>query len=159
MPGVGKTTIGKKIAKLLNYRFFDLDMEIEKIEQKTVKEIFESKGENYFREKESEVLKKDTGEKVVVATGGGTPCYFNNMEFIKKKGLSIYLKASGKFIFNRILQSPANRPLFKNIESGEKLSVIKKMLAEREPWYLQADMVFEMPGVSAETIIESMVSV
>jgi len=155
MMGAGKTTMGKKIARLLGYAFIDLDNEIEKVEGERVADLFGSKGEDYFRKRESEVLRQITGDRLVIATGGGTPCFNNNMEYMLQDGISVYLKADIKFIFQRVARFPAKRPLLlgKN-ESQMKAFLVQKM-AEREPYYLQASHVFSIPACSAETIVKS----
>ena len=92
MPSSGKSTLGRQLAKELNYDFIDLDKRIEVIEGKRIPEIFSIEGEEYFRKVESEQLRKiPSDNKLVIATGGGTPCFNDNMAFIKSSGISIFL--------------------------------------------------------------------
>lgn len=155
MMGVGKTTKGKKIAQLLGYLFIDLDREIEKHLNKNITQIFEEDGEEFFRKTESEVLQSIKNNRVVIATGGGTPCYFNNMQFIKNNGISIYLKAKPGLIFQRIYQKPDKRPLLKGMNESEIKAFIDKKIAERESYYLKSDHIFEIPATSVESIVNS----
>lgn len=155
MMGVGKTAIGKKIASILNYNFIDLDKEIEISEKKSIPEIFEKCGEKYFRKIEAEVLRTFRIEPFVVATGGGTPCFFDTMQFINKNGTSIYIKASEGLIFQRISKHPDKRPLLKGKNETEIKSFIKQTLAKREHFYLQSKFVFDIPFYTPERIIES----
>ncbi|MEI6594684.1 MAG: shikimate kinase [Bacteroidota bacterium] len=155
MMGVGKTTKGKKIAQLLGYLFIDLDREIEKHLNKNITQIFEEDGEEFFRKTESEVLQSIKNNHVVIATGGGAPCYFNNMQYIKNNGISIYLKAKPGLIFQRISQKPDKRPLLKGMNESEIKAFIDKKIAERESYYLQSDHIFEIPAISVESIVNS----
>lgn len=155
MMGVGKSTIGKKMASILGYQFIDLDKLIENKEGKTIAQIFELLGEDYFRQIESEILKTINDAKTIIATGGGTPCFYNNIHYIKESGISIYLKANSKLIFQRIIRYPNKRPLLKGKSEDEISSYILQKMVEREPFYLQSDYVFEIPSSSAESIVKS----
>ena len=118
--GAGKSTIGKKLAEKLNYDFLDSDLAIENQQGMTVNSIFSGKGESFFRELESlfiEGLKEK--KNMIIATGGGLPCFNNNMDKMKEIGLVIYLKASPQIIFNRILNNES-RPLLKNLSFEPK---------------------------------------
>lgn len=158
MMGVGKTTIGKKMASLLHYEFIDLDKEIEAKEGKPVGKIFEEKGEAYFRKFETEMLDSVNGEKLIVATGGGTPCYNNNMELINSKGISVYLEANSGLIFQRISRFTDKRPLLKGMNEEQIKSFISQKLAEREPFYRLANRVFPVPLNTAYSIVKSILS-
>ncbi|MCF0210347.1 MAG: shikimate kinase [Bacteroidales bacterium] len=137
----GKSTIGKKLARMLNYEFLDTDNLVEDLVGKTVEEIFKDKGETFFREKESEVLealkKKDN---IVVATGGGLPCKNNNISTIKQLGKSIYLILTPSQILSRAIKSKRVRPLLADKNDEEKLNYISDTLKERESFYKQADI-------------------
>jgi shikimate kinase len=158
MMGVGKTTTGKKIAHLLGYRFVDLDREIEKHLDKPISKIFEDEGEEHFRKIESEILRSIKFEKVVIATGGGTPCYFNNMQYIKEHGICIYLKAKAGLILQRIARYPDKRPLLKGLNNDEIKLFIEEKITARAPIYMLSDYVFEIPTTSVETIVKSILS-
>ena len=127
--GSGKTTFGKQLARKLSYHFFDLDAEIEKNEGLSISEIFSEKGEAYFRETESKILTNLLRNKndVVLSLGGGTPCFFNNLDLIKKQSLSVYIKLPVKTLAQRLQQSNKNkRPLISGLNSKELNDLIKK---------------------------------
>lgn len=141
--GSGKSSIGKKIAKKLNYKLIDLDDFIEEKENATVKEIFETKGEIYFRKKEEEYLLDllKLEEDVILSLGGGTPCFGNNMQHIinATNSKSVYLKASITKLADKLIEKKAKRPLIAHIETKEDLAeFIGKHLFERSHYYSQA---------------------
>ncbi|WP_431165388.1 shikimate kinase [Tenacibaculum halocynthiae] len=138
----GKSTIGKIVAKKYNLPFIDLDDYIEKKEKKTVSEIFQSKGEIYFRKKENEYLKElvEAEDNFVLSLGGGTPCYGNNMDLIKesKNTISFYLRASISTIINRLKSEKEQRPLVANLKNDDLNEFVAKHLFERSYFYNQA---------------------
>jgi shikimate kinase len=144
MPSSGKSTLGKQIAKSLEYDFIDLDTRITAAEGKSVLEIFKMNGEEYFRKLETEQLKKiPAHSKVVIATGGGTPCYNNNIEYIKENGVSIFLDVPPDKIFERMQNSKKNdRPMF-DLENSDLLSGIEEVYNHRGQFYRQADLLIE----------------
>lgn len=120
LPGSGKTTLGKQLAKALNLNFLDLDEEIEKVENRTIPTIFETEGEDYFRKVEQQELHKTTTIKnTVISTGGGAPCFFDNADFINSNGTSIFIDVSPKEIAKRVSKGPNNRPLLNGVNSLE----------------------------------------
>ena len=151
--GCGKTTLGKKLAKHLNYNFIDLDSYIEKKTNKTITEIFENKGEKKFRivEKESlmEVCKKDN---FVIATGGGTPCFFNNMQKILDSGKVIYLKKKIEDLLGRLETEKRQRPLIKNKSAKELESFIRNKLSERECFYKKSNYILQGKNICEKEI-------
>jgi len=141
LPGSGKTTIGKELAKSINIPFVDLDVIIEMKEKRTIPEIFKTQGENYFRKIESTVLKDccENTEEFVMATGGGTPCFFDNMEQINKSGKSIFLDVHTKEIAYRIKRTNLNkRPLFTNLHDEELKDKIEFLRSQRIHYYQKA---------------------
>lgn len=122
MPSSGKSTLGKKLARALNYRFVDLDKMIIKAEKKSINQIFGENGEDYFREVESRLLQEiKPNQWFVVATGGGAPCFFDNMDFIKANGLSVFLNIPAAELAHRILRhGKDDRPLLSGIEALEQ---------------------------------------
>jgi shikimate kinase len=145
----GKSTLGSILANVLGWNFYDLDREIEFDEGKKVTEIFESKGEPYFRKIESEKLKFLSKENnVVISLGGGTIVNDENVKFITKSGKLIYLRVEPEIIYTRI-KKKTDRPLFKEFVLAENskenfLQKINSMLTEREPYYYKADLVFDV---------------
>ena len=151
--GCGKTTLGKKLAKHLNYNFIDLDSYIEKTTNKTITEIFENKGEKKFRivEKESlmEVCKKDN---LVIATGGGTPCFFDNMQKILDSGKAIYLKMEIEDLLERLETEKSQRPLIENNSAKELENFIRNKLSEREYFYKKSNYILQGKSICEKEI-------
>ncbi len=144
--GAGKSTIGPILANTLGWNFYDLDREIEKIERKKVREIFETMGEDYFRKVEREILLKVSAEqKVIISLGGGTMASEENLDFLKKTGRTFYLKASRESIYRR-LKYKRDRPAL-HMNGGfpetreELMELINKLLNEREKFYLLSDHI------------------
>lgn len=137
--GSGKSTLGKELAALTNRRFIDLDQKVEEFSGKAISRIFSDEGEDYFRKTEADILKSlNQEENVIIATGGGTPCYKNNMSKMLKAGLTIYLRLTPELLFERLSVSSEIRPLLVNLTHDQLLTFIKEKLAFREKWYNQA---------------------
>lgn len=156
----GKSTIGKILAKKLNYQFMDLDAYIEQKEQNSVKDIFRNKGEIYFRKKESLYLNEliNCKENLVLSLGGGTPCYGSNMEDIlnTKTVTSIYLKASIPTLINRLQNEKDSRPLVSHLKSKESLEeYVGKHIFERSPFYSRSHLTISTDEKPENEIIEA----
>lgn len=156
--GSGKTTLGKKLANMLSYNFIDLDQFIEIKQNKTVEKIFSESGETVFRKYENEALKEIAGseENIVVATGGGAPCYNKNMEIMNQTGVTVYLKYKAGFLLSRIQQSKKPRPLLLYVKDEEKLDFITNLLEKRENIYQKSRIIVENDRVSLEYIHEKL---
>lgn len=142
--GAGKTTLGRSLAEEMGVEFIDLDNFIEARHHKTVKEIFAEIGEDGFRKIErAALLEVAEFENVVVSLGGGTPCFFDNMEIVNRSGVSVYLKPSEDVLLMRLIKGKHKRPLLADKSDDEILQVIREQLAWREPYYLKASIVFE----------------
>jgi shikimate kinase len=140
--GSGKSTVGRNLARALNWTFIDLDTYIQDKQGCSIPEIFERDGETAFRLLEKESLEEvELLDKVVVATGGGAPCYHNNMITMNNAGLTIYLKIIPKELQIRLLPARKTRPLIANKSDDELLEFIEEKLKEREPFYAQASVV------------------
>ncbi len=160
--GSGKSSVGKSLALKLNFPFKDLDSEIERAEGKAIAEIFSQKGEIYFRKKENSILKNLLSEKrnLVLATGGGTPCYGDAMDVMvgNEDVITIYLKNSIATLADRLGSETEKRPLISHLTSKEALSeFIGKHLFERAYYYNQASMVLETDGLSIEEVVQKIV--
>ncbi|HOG57784.1 MAG TPA: shikimate kinase [Bacteroidales bacterium] len=139
--GSGKTTTGKKLASRLSWKFIDLDEFIEEDKGMPVAEIFETQGEDWFRTVEAEALRTVAkADNTVISTGGGTPCFYENMEFMLQNGLTVYLRMTPESLARRLARSSAGRPLLKDIDKEELETYIRTKLAEREPWYSMAEI-------------------
>lgn len=139
--GSGKTTVGMTLAKVMKLKFIDLDTFIESSEEATIPEIFDAKGEVYFRKKEYEYLKQLLHERddFILSTGGGTPCYGENMKTILESTENVfYLKTSIKELINRLSKEKEHRPLIKNIADDNLPEFIGKHLFERSFFYQRA---------------------
>jgi shikimate kinase len=159
LPGSGKSTIGKELSRKLNYQLIDTDDVICKKEGCSIEEIFANKGEDYFRKVEAAALKEVIKtDKAIISTGGGTPCFFNNMEMINKNGVSIFLNIPLSDIKKRLLDiSQMNRPLIKGKNPDQVQNFLEDKLRERLPFYRQATIEFTNASVTADMIIEEVV--
>lgn len=152
--GSGKTTLGKALSEKLNYSFIDSDDWIEQKKNLSVMEIFEKYGEECFRELELDFVEFSKSlKKVVIATGGGLPCYNDLISELAEIGTVIYLKASENTLFNR-LKDDKSRPLLVNSNSEEKSIFISKKLSEREIIYKKADFTIDAAKSKQEQIKE-----
>ncbi|MTE27803.1 shikimate kinase [Winogradskyella ouciana] len=158
--GSGKSTIGKELATLLKYNFLDLDDYISEKENATISDIFKDKGEIYFRKKETEYLKEiiDSYNDIVLALGGGTPCYGNNLKILNddKKVVTIYLKLSIPLLATRLYAERDNRPLISHLSSEEELlEFIGKHIFERTQYYNQAQHIITTDHQTKKDILEA----
>lgn len=142
--GSGKTFAGKQLASLLHYSFIDMDSHIEATCGTTISNIFSEKGEQYFRNLEKETLQELLPlENVVISTGGGVPCFFDNMEIMNAHGITLYLKTPLILLFDRLKKEKANRPILANSSDEDLKLLILKKLAEREIFYNQAMVIYD----------------
>ena len=145
LTGAGKSTVGKLLANKLSYPFIDLDEVIRFETRRTVEEIFEKDGEEYFRQLEKKFLQKVASvDRRVIATGGGTPCYADNMDFIKNNGLSIFLYTPLYLVIDRLHESDASqRPMIKGKSKEELQEFLSSKFSERLPYYSRADFAID----------------
>lgn len=155
--GSGKTVTGRLLASRLGYDFLDLDDWIEKKEGRTISRIFASEGESGFRELEQKALyEMGSRERIVIACGGGTPCYSDNMEWMNKRGVTVFLNPSMRVLAERLLAGQDHRPLIRGLDREGLFSFIESRLKERMPYYTQARL--QLVGVhDQETVISSIV--
>ncbi len=152
--GSGKSIIGKLLAKKLNYTFIDTDDLIESNEDISINEIFNKKGESYFRKLENNICKELSSKKnLVIATGGGIVLNPENIKYLRKNGIIVNLKSSVDTLWNRIKNS-SNRPLLKVENPFEKL---KKIVEEREEFYNNADIFIFTDDLTVEEIIDNLI--
>jgi len=158
--GCGKSTIGKNLAALLDFTFKDLDHVIEAEEKMMISEIFSKKGEIYFRKKEILMLKTvlDAKNNLILATGGGTPCFGNTIKFLNsnKKITTVYLKSSIDVLTKRLFSEKEHRPLISHFETMKGVNdFVSKHLFERSYYYNQAKIKIDVDFLSLEEISES----
>ncbi len=143
--GAGKTTIGKQLAKELGVTFYDLDWYIETRMRKRVPEIFAERGEEGFRTIERNMLHEVAEfENVVISCGGGTPCFFDNMEYLNQQGTVVYLKCTPDVLFQHLKMGKGVRPLLAGKNDEELRTFITDQLAKREEYYLKANNVVDV---------------
>ena len=138
MPASGKTTLGKKLANKLSFSFVDLDWEIEKQEQMSIPAIFSLHGEAYFRRVEQKILRKTLPVNAVIATGGGAPCFFDNMDFILNHGYSIFLNTPLETLSQRAWAKNGSRPLLQQTSIAALQSAIQEKWENRKAYYHRA---------------------
>ncbi len=147
--GSGKSTLGKRLASSAGWKFYDLDSRIEEKEGRTVADIFTKDGEDYFRAAEAAALRNMPDDKdMVVACGGGTPCYKDNMDFMNNTGVTVYLKLDVATLGQRLMNARKNRPLVSDMDQDELLKYIERLLALREKWYKRSQLIVD--GIKAE---------
>lgn len=150
--GCGKSTKAKQLANRLNCPVIDLDAEIVEKEGQTIAEYFASKGEAAFRQLESDTLKTfDYPETCVVATGGGLPCFFDNMEWMNANGQTVYLQMTPPQLVSR-LHNREKRPLLKGMDDDQLLAFINMKLEERNPFYNKAKVIVNAFDLDAEVL-------
>jgi shikimate kinase len=141
--GSGKTHWGKQVAQRLNLPFYDLDEVIVTAEQRSITDIFAASGEEYFRSREKTQLEKlvDENTNMVLSCGGGTPCFFNNIDYMKKYGTVVWLNTHVDVLLQRLLKERLQRPLLKDLQDDELRHYIIRKLNERRMYYEQADVI------------------
>lgn len=161
MPGSGKSTLGKKLALQLDFPFYDLDEVIVKQEKKSIPDIFLAEGEGYFRKAETEALEGqlDSKESMVLATGGGAPCFNDNMDRINRKAVSVFLDVPLIQIILRLNSSEvALRPLFQGLDAGEISAKLTDLYTARVGYYDQAKIKLSGEDISTELLISELMS-
>ncbi len=154
--GSGKSTLGKRFANLLAVSFYDLDDFIVDKYHLSISEFFKEFGEEYFRELEHKALKEliQLNQSMVISTGGGTPCFFNNMELMKQNGIVIYLKLPALDIVKRIFTSHKKRPLIEMFNNQEELlKWVEKTLSYRETFYSKAHLTIDANNLKPKSLL------
>ncbi len=153
--GCGKTTLAKKLAKKLNYEWIDTDSFIEEKEGRSISEIFDIKGEAYFRKFELQCIENLSKDKsLIVSTGGGLPCYNNLIEILNQKGITIYLERNPKELFQRLQKGKYKRPLLANKSDDELLLFIEENLEKRVHIYRKSKIILDRDHQTVESIIQ-----
>ena len=154
--GSGKTHWGSLLAQRLHLPFYDLDAIIIETEGKSIADIFAEKGEEYFRLLEKDLLEDIIKEHpaLVLSCGGGTPCFFNNIELMKKEGTVVWLNTSIEALTERLKKEKESRPLIKNVSDDDLRSYILKKMNDRRLYYEQADVHVEEATVSIDSLLQ-----
>ena len=156
--GAGKTTLGKAFARDMNIPFIDLDWYIEERFHKSISELFSTRGEKAFRELEKAML-HEVGEfeNVIISTGGGTPCFFDNMEFMNERGKTVFLDVDPGVLFRRLRIAKQQRPILQNKDDDELHAFIDEALARRKEHYSKARYHFDASQLESHHQIEESV--
>jgi shikimate kinase len=154
--GSGKTHWGKQVSEKLHIPFFDLDEQIIAHEGKSITEIFSENGEEYFRLLERDILHiiTESHENFVMACGGGTPCYYNNIDYMNQRGTTIWINTFIDTLFQRLMKEKETRPLIKNLSNEQLKGFIIKKYSDRKIYYEQADIIIEGEPISLENLVE-----
>lgn len=151
--GCGKSTLGNRLSKHLNMQFIDMDHYIEERNYKTVPQIFAEEGEAEFRKKERKALEElSEFTDVVIATGGGAPCFFDNIDLMNTTGKTIYLNIDPKILADRLLKSKTDRPLIKGKSKEELVFFIDETLKKRNQFYKQATFEITKPDIDLDEL-------
>lgn len=149
--GSGKSHVGRQLAASMGMDFLDLDVQIEKDQQRSIRQIFEQEGEATFRQIEREALHHLVlQENLIVACGGGTPCFFDNMDWMNKQGITIYLQTPVSILVQRLKPEKNHRPLLQNLDDEGLHIFIGAKLAEREPFYLRASVIYQVKDANED---------
>jgi len=153
--GTGKTHWGRQLSQKLNIPFFDLDEKITELAKKSINEIFSDEGEEYFRlfERDTVHMITEDHETFVMACGGGTPCYFNNIDYMNREGTTIWISTPIDTIFGRLVKERTLRPLLKNLSDDQIKSYIIKKFSDRKIFYEQADVIVD-ETITLEQLVE-----
>lgn len=153
--GTGKTYWGRLWATQQNLRFFDLDSQIEKHAGLTIPQIFEQFGETHFRQEERERLRSfESEDDLILSTGGGTPCFYDNMKWMNENGLTIYLDTPLPVLKNRLIKEKMHRPLIQKLDEQDIEDFIQNSIKKREVYYRQAHIILSTESISDITFEE-----
>lgn len=158
--GSGKSSVGKLLASKLSIPFYDLDVVIEYSEQQSITNLFELKGEIYFRKLENKILQQilNKDETFVLSLGGGTPCYYNNYELFRQEEIvSFYLKATPTKLVERLKDQKKSRPLLASLNKDELLDYVNKHLFDRSFYYHQVNHVIAIDEKTQEQIVNEII--
>ena len=153
--GCGKTHWGKLLSEKLKIPFFDLDSKIAEQEDQSIAEIFEQKGEEYFRLMERDVLQliTESHDSFIMATGGGTPCFYNNIDYLKKKGLVVWLNCATNTLHARLKKEKTSRPLISEKGDDELREFIVRKYSSRKIYYQQANLILQDEQITLEELV------
>jgi shikimate kinase len=154
--GSGKTYCGKQLSGKLHIPFYDLDEQIVTAGGKTINEIFAELGEEQFRLTEKEILHSitESNETFIMACGGGTPCYFNNIDYMNDEGITVWMNTSLDLLYERLIKEKENRPLLKELSDEQLKNFISKKFSDRKIYYEQASIRIDDEESGTDTLIQ-----
>lgn len=154
--GSGKSKVAESLAKILDLPVVHTDQLVEEAEGKSISEIFKTSGQEHFRELEKNVLHSlSEKDDLVISTGGGLPCYFDNMDQMNAMGITVYLEANPGLLFHRLSSNRAGRPLIEDLNDVELMEQISGHLAVRSPYYKKAQIIINAASVNVKTLAET----
>lgn len=154
--GSGKTTIGRRLAKQLNYEFVDVDQLFEERYRLSISAFFEKYDENAFRKIEKDlIVELSQKSNLIISTGGGAPCFFDNLEVMKNSGVVVYIQMAVKSLSDRLSNAKKVRPILKNLIGDELNSFIQNQLVEREVFYKKATITIKGESISIDALSET----
>lgn len=155
--GSGKTYWGRQLSHKLGIPFFDLDEQVASHAGQPIPDIFAREGEEHFRllEKETLYIITESHESFVMACGGGTPCFFNNIEYMNNAGTTVWINPGAELLFERLVKERPGRPLIKDLTDDQLKSFISRKYADRKIYYEQATLKFEEDPLMIEKLVES----
>ncbi|MBR5812376.1 MAG: shikimate kinase [Alistipes sp.] len=154
--GCGKSTLGRRLSKVTNFRFVDMDSEIEQREGASVSDIFKFAGEEYFRKAERVLIEElaEAEDDMIISTGGGAPTWADNMEYMNRMGECVYLRRTAQQIASRLSPNGRQkRPKLRGLNDEELVAFMTQNMAEREPFYSQAEHIIDCAERSDAEII------
>lgn len=154
--GAGKTHWGRLLSEKLNLRYFDLDEQVREHSGRTIPELFSTVGEEQFRLLEKEVLHiiTESHDQFVMSCGGGSPCYFNNIDYMNEAGTTIWINTPIEVLFERLVKEKENRPLIRDLSDQQLRSFIIRKFADRKIYYDQASIVIDEEPLQLDRLIE-----
>ncbi|WP_212005869.1 shikimate kinase [Chitinophaga sp. HK235] len=154
--GAGKSYWGKQLADHWQLPYYDLDEVIVEAEEMAISDIFATKGEDYFREKESLLLRElSRQDNFLISCGGGTPCFQDNMDFMNEHGITIWINPSLEAMVERLQRKKHKRPLIQDLDDEDLLDFVEKKMAERRPFYEQSRHIISSDNISLDTFTKN----
>ncbi|MET3880111.1 MULTISPECIES: shikimate kinase [Chitinophaga] len=154
--GAGKSYWGKQLADHWQLPYYDLDEVIVEAEEMAIADIFATKGEDYFREKESQLLRElSKQDNFLISCGGGTPCFQENMDFMNEHGTTVWINPSVETMVERLQRKKSKRPLIADLEDEDLVGFVEKKMAERLPFYQQSRHIITSDNISLDTFTQN----
>lgn len=155
--GSGKSYLGRQLGQKLGIPFFDLDEQVTTHAGKSIPEIFDTEGEEHFRLLEKEVLFMitESHDSFILATGGGTPCFFNNIDYMNRAGTTVWIHTAVSVLFDRLVKERPGRPLIRNLSDDQLMAFIFRKYSDRKIYYEQATVTIDEEPVDIDKLVET----